>query len=65
MVTILVSYWVNHDKKVVLPGDITIAVQRFPATDIEVEVIRDIIKEDLRKYGSFLGVSISNIIKLG
>jgi hypothetical protein len=66
MVTILVAYWRSNENGGIAPGDVTIALPRFPTTDVEVEAVRDIIRLDLEKFARDTEkVTIVNIMRLG
>jgi len=64
MVTFLVSYWRSGGDGL-NPGDITVVLERFPRTDLEIEHLRDLIKQDLAKrVRGMQQVAIAEIIRL-
>jgi hypothetical protein len=68
MVTMLVSYWVEYDNDKFLPGDATIATECFPATDLDIQSLREEIERTVQmKWGRrrITQIVFSNVVKLG
>lgn len=68
MVTILVTYWVQYNDGDFAPGDMTVATDHFPATDLDIMALRVEVQRTVQMESGRRRVRkiiFNNIVRLG